>query len=72
MLKRIAGAAALLALGGAAQAQSSVTVYGIVDNAVEYLNNVGAAKSGLTRMPTLTGRCRRAWASGAVRTWGAG
>ena len=55
MLKRIAGAAALLALGGAAQAQSSVTVYGIVDNAVEYLNNVGAAKSGLTRMPTLTG-----------------
>ena len=55
MLKRIAGAAALLAFGGAAQAQSSVTVYGIVDNAVEYLNNVGAAKSGLTRMPTLTG-----------------
>ena len=55
MLKKIAGAAALLALGGVAHAQSSVTIYGIVDNAVEYMNNVGVNKSGLTRMPTLTG-----------------
>ncbi len=55
MLKKIASAVALLSLGGAAFAQSSVTIYGIVDNAVEYMNNVGPTKSGLTRMPTLTG-----------------
>ena len=55
MLKKVASAVALLSLGGIASAQSSVTIYGIVDNAVEYMNNVGASKSSLTRMPTLTG-----------------
>ena len=37
MLKKIASAAALMAVGGIACAQSSVTVYGIVDTAVEYM-----------------------------------
>ncbi len=46
---------ALLGLtGGAAQAQS-VTIYGLVDAAVEHLGNVGAAGGSLTRMPGLTG-----------------
>jgi predicted porin len=39
----------------AASAQSSVTIYGIVDAGVEHLTNVGAGGNGLTRMPNLTG-----------------
>jgi len=38
-----------------AQAQSNVTVYGLLDASVEHLTNVGAAGDGLTRMPGLTG-----------------
>lgn len=50
--------AALTAIAGNAQAQqssaSSVTLYGVVDAAVEHLSNVGGNAS-LTRMPGLTG-----------------
>jgi predicted porin len=50
------GAAAALAVAGApAAAQSSVTLYGVVDVSVETLNNVGAAGNSLTRVPSLTG-----------------
>lgn len=38
-----------------ASAQSSVSLYGIVDLGVEHLTNVGANGNGLTRMPNLTG-----------------
>lgn len=55
MLKSIASAVALLGMGSFAYAQSSVQIYGIMDTAVETLNNVGASKSNLTRMPTLSG-----------------
>lgn len=55
MLKKIASAVALLGMGSFAYAQSSVQIYGIMDTAVETLNNVGASKSSLTRMPTLSG-----------------
>lgn len=55
MLKKTGSALALLVASGLAQAQSSVQIYGIVDTAIEYINNVGASKSGLTRMPTLSG-----------------
>lgn len=34
-----------------AQAQSSVSMYGILDAGVEYLTNVGASRNGLFRMP---------------------
>ena len=37
-----------------AQAQS-LTIYGIIDPAVEHITNVGATKSGLNRMSSLTG-----------------
>lgn len=47
--------AALLGVAGAAEAQSSVQIYGVLDTAVEYMNHVGTDRSGLTRMPTLTG-----------------
>jgi predicted porin len=48
-------AIAMLALCGAAQAQSSnVTLYGLVDTGVEYLNQTGPGKQSLVRMPDLT------------------
>lgn len=46
---------ALAAAASAASAQSTVTLYGIVDAGVEHLTNVGAGGDGLTRMPNLTG-----------------
>jgi predicted porin len=49
---------ALGALGlaaSAASAQSHVSLYGILDAAVEHLGNVGASGRSLTRMPGLTG-----------------
>jgi predicted porin len=49
-----AGALALLGVG-AAQAQTSVQIYGLVDTAVEYVTNVNAAGNGLARMPNLSG-----------------
>lgn len=57
MHNRIRSAVALLAGLGAssAMAQSSVTVYGLLDTAIERVNNVDAAGSSVTRMPSLTG-----------------
>jgi predicted porin len=46
----------LLATSAAmSHAQSNVTIYGIVDTGVEYVNNVGAGDDSVTRIPTLTG-----------------
>lgn len=53
MIRRIPIAGALLAFAGAANAQSSVTLYGVADAGIEYLNHVpNAAKesSSLVRM----------------------
>ena len=38
-----------------AQAQSSVTVYGVLDSSVAYTTTVNAAGDSLAKMPTLTG-----------------
>lgn len=46
--------ALLAALTTGAQAQA-VTVFGIIDAALEHVTRVGPAGSGLTRMPSLTG-----------------
>lgn len=43
-----------LAAAGSVQAQG-VTIYGLLDQAVEHLTNVGAGGGHLTRMPGLTG-----------------
>lgn len=52
---RVASALALaLGAAGGAHAQT-VTMFGLVDLAVEHVTNVGAAGSGLSRMPGLTG-----------------
>lgn len=54
MNKYVIGAGLAL-LGSAASAQSSVTLYGIVDVAVEHLSKTGPNGDSLTRMPGLTG-----------------
>lgn len=48
-------AAALLVSGAAAHAQSSVTLYGIIDTGVEYLTNATPQGGSVTRMSQLTG-----------------
>jgi predicted porin len=53
MKTRLITLAALAAIAGGAQAQSSVQIYGIADVAVEHLTH--APTAGLTRMPGLTG-----------------
>jgi len=50
MKKSMVALAALMAIAGAAQAQSSVTLYGIVDAAVRWSDNEGVGKDSLTRM----------------------
>jgi len=55
MKKTYVLAAAIAALAGAAHAQSSVTVYGLIDAAIEHYDNANASGAGVTRMPGLTG-----------------
>ncbi len=50
-----------------ASAQSSVTLYGVVDTGVEFVNNVGAAGNSVARMNTLTGTVPSAGACAAPR-----
>ena len=45
----------LTVAAASAHAQSSVTIYGILDAAVEHLSNVGASHASGQRMPGLTG-----------------
>jgi predicted porin len=54
---KIAGALALVGVfgAGAAQAQSSVTLYGIIDTAVAYTTNANANGNAMFKMPSLTG-----------------
>ncbi|WP_137926384.1 porin [Cupriavidus sp. 2SB] len=55
-------AAALLAAAPVlATAQSSVTMYGVVDTGIEYVNNVGTAGNSVVRMNTLTGTVPSRW-----------
>lgn len=55
MKKTHALAAAIAVLSGAAHAQSGVTVYGLIDAAIEHYDNANASGAGVTRMPGLTG-----------------
>jgi predicted porin len=59
MGKSLVPSLALLAGAACAQAQpappSGVQLYGVVDTGVEFINNIGAGKSHLARMPSLSG-----------------
>ncbi len=56
-LRAVGAALCLSGVGLAAPAvhAQSVTVYGLIDQAVEHVSNVGVSGAGLTRMPSLTG-----------------
>lgn len=53
----IQGAAAALAVisAGQAMAQSTVTVYGLLDEGIVHTTNADAAGHSITKMPSLTG-----------------
>jgi predicted porin len=53
-MKKKVTAALLFAATGFAYAQSSVTLYGIVDTGIQYYNNAAAGGS-VVGMPSLTG-----------------
>lgn len=53
--------AAACATAFAATAQTTVTLYGVVDTGVERLTNAGPTGGGLTRMPTLTASVPSRW-----------
>ncbi len=63
--------AALAAMPMLASAQS-VTLYGVVDTGIEYVNNVGAAKDNLVRMPNLTGTVPSRWGIRGTEDLGGG
>ena len=61
-----AGACCALAAPGA-HAQSSVTLYGIIDTGVEYVSHANAAGDHLVRMPGVTGELPSRWGCAAPR-----
>ncbi|WP_246327126.1 porin [Burkholderia guangdongensis] len=46
---------------GAAHAQSSVTLYGIIDTGVEYLSDIGPQKASAVKVPQLTASLPSRW-----------
>jgi predicted porin len=52
---KLAALSVLALAAGAACAQSSVTLYGVIDTGVERISNVGGTSSSLTRMPGQAG-----------------
>lgn len=73
MKPRLLALASVLALSaGAVQAQSSVTLYGLVDTGIERLSNVGASGDHLYRMPTLAGSFASRWGLRGAEDLGAG
>lgn len=71
-LGRIALAALAAAVPMLASAQSTVTLYGVVDTGIEYVNNVGAAKDNVARVNTLTGTVPSRWGIRGTEDLGGG
>jgi len=57
----LATALCVVAATAHAQAPAGVTLYGLIDTGVERLSNIGAAGSGMWRMPSLTGSLPSRW-----------
>src|SRR5688572_8398855 len=53
--KYYSAAAICLALVSAANAQSTTTLYGLIDAGFEHVDNIGAAKASVTRQTNVTG-----------------
>ncbi|MGF6904753.1 porin [Paraburkholderia sp. GAS348] len=63
---------ALCAVSAASFAQSSVTLYGIVDTGVEYVSHANAAGDGIVRMPSITGEIPSRWGIRGTEDLGGG
>lgn len=61
MKMRLAVAAGAALLPMMVQAQSNVTLYGVVDTGVAWVNGVGADRHGMAFMPTITGTVPSRW-----------
>ena len=69
---RLLISSALCALSTAALAQSSVTLYGIVDTGIEYVSHANAAGDHVFRMPAVTGELPSRWGLRGVEDLGGG
>ena len=49
------------AMPALACAQSSVSLYGVVDTGIEYVNHIGTASNSVVRMNTLSGMVPSRW-----------
>lgn len=63
--------ASLAALPAVAMAQS-VTLYGVVDTGVEYLNGIGANRNSVARIPNVTGTVPSRWGLRGTEDLGGG
>lgn len=54
------------------QLAPGLMLYGLIDTGVEYVNNVGAQKNSVVRMPTLTGSYPSRWGLRGIEDLGAG
>jgi predicted porin len=73
MKRTLLAAASMLALAaGSAQAQSSVTLFGLVDTGVEYIDNIGPEGDSVVRMPTLAGSFASRWGVRGTEDLGGG
>ncbi|MFJ2992858.1 porin [Pandoraea sp. NPDC087047] len=59
-------------LPGSAYAQSSVTLYGIIDTGVEFVNHIGTANSTVMRVPSITGSMPSRWGFRGTEDMGGG
>ena len=65
-------AASCCALSASAYAQSSVTLYGILDTGVEYVSHANAAGDHVVRMPGITGEIPSRWGLRGAEDLGGG
>ncbi|ASW00914.1 porin [Paraburkholderia aromaticivorans] len=63
---------ALCTLSTAAAAQSSVTLYGIVDTGIEYVSHANASGGHVFRMPAVTGELPSRWGMRGLEDLGGG
>ncbi|WP_322047611.1 porin [Paraburkholderia sp. J67] len=64
--------AALLGFATTGFAQSSVSLYGIIDTGVEYISHANAAGQSVVRMPSVTGEFPSRWGIRGTEDLGAG
>jgi predicted porin len=72
MKHKMMAAAAVLAFSGAAQAQSSVTLYGILDTGIELVTHAGPTDDKVIRMPGITGSVPSRWGLRGTEDLGGG